>query len=116
MTVTTSWQGRILVASLRGELDMRNHEKLATTLEELAQSDATGLVLNFAEVIYLASIGIGMLLKLVKQAREKGMGVRLAAPRPAVKMVLEMVKADSVLPMDATVEASVEKAATAVAA
>ena len=108
MTLSTTWRGRVLVASLKGELDMKHHETLATALDDLATADTTGLVLNFADVIYLASVGIGMLLKLVQRGRERGIPVRLAAPRPAVRMVLEMVNAQSTLPMDATVDESVE--------
>jgi anti-sigma B factor antagonist len=112
MTLTTSWQGRVLVASLRGELDMRDHQQLMAELEELIRADATGLVLNFAEVLYIASVGIGMLLNLVKQGREKGMSVRLAAARPAVRMILEMVRVESILPMDSTVDDAVQQVAS----
>lgn len=108
MDLTTSWRGRILVASLRGELDMKHHENLAAALDELAGADTTGLVLNFADVIYLASVGIGMLLKLVQKGKDRGIAVRLAAPRPAVRMILEMVRAESSLPMDATIEEAIE--------
>ncbi len=109
MDLSTSWRGRVLVASLRGELDMKQHENLANALDELANADATGIVLNFAGVIYLASVGIGMLLKLVQKGRERGIAVRLAAPRPAVRMILEMVRAETTLPMDATIEESVQQ-------
>ena len=109
MDLTTSWQGRVLVATLKGELDMKNHAVLEEALQEMASADASGVVLNFAEVICIASVGIGMLMKLVKAAQARGMGVRLAAPRPAVKMVLEMVRVESVLPMDATLAESVER-------
>lgn len=109
MDLSTSWRGSVLVASLKGELDMKHHESLAGALDELASADTTGLVLNFADVIYLASVGIGMLLKLVQRGRERGIPVRLAAPRPAVRMILEMVRAESSLPMDATIEESLER-------
>ena len=109
MDLSTSWQGRVLVATLKGELGMKEHAVLEAALVDIAKADATGVVLNFAEVIYIASVGIGMLMKLVKEAKERGMGVRMAGARPAVKMVLEMVRAESVLPMDGTVAEAVER-------
>ena len=109
MDLSTSWQGRVLVATLKGELGMKEHAVLEAALVDIAKADATGVVLNFAEVIYIASVGIGMLMKLVKEAKERGMGVRMAGARPAVKMVLEMVRAASVLPMDGTVAEAVER-------
>ena len=86
MDFTTSWQGRVLVGTMRGELGIRDHEAMTRAIGEMVKSDATGVVLNFAEVVYLASVGIGMLLKLVKEVQAKGTLVVMAAPRPAVKI------------------------------
>jgi anti-sigma B factor antagonist len=116
MDFTTAWQGRVLVGTMKGELGIRDHEAMSRAIAEMVKSDASGIVLNFAEVVYLASVGIGMLLKLVKEVQAKGVSVRMAAPRPAVKMVLEMVKAESVLPMDPTLEEALERVVLPVAA
>ena len=113
MDLTTSWQGRVLVATLKGEMSMKDHAELSSALAEMAKADASAIILNFAEVIYIASVGVGMLMKLVKEAKDRGIGVRLASPRPAVKMVLEMVRVQSILPMDATLAESVEKVSLA---
>jgi anti-anti-sigma factor len=115
MDWTTSWQGRVLVGTLRGELGIKDYAAMSRALDELAAADASGVVLNFADVVYLASVGIGMLMKLVKDGRARGIGVRLAGVRPAVKMVLEMVRAESILPMDATVAEAVERVSVPVA-
>jgi anti-anti-sigma factor len=109
MDFSTSWQGRVLVGTMKGELGIKDHAAMAQAISEMARADASGVVLNFEGVVYLASVGIGMLLKLVKEVQAKGIAVRMAAPRPAVKMVLEMVKAESYLPMDATLEESVKR-------
>jgi anti-anti-sigma factor len=101
---------------MRGELGIKDHAAMSNAIAELAKADSTGVVLNFAEVVYLASVGIGMLLKLVKEVQAKGISVRMAAPRPAVKMVLEMVKAETYLPMDATLAEAVERVVVPVAA
>jgi anti-anti-sigma factor len=109
MDFSTSWQGRVLVGTMKGELGIRDHDAMAQAIVELVRADSSGVVLNFSEVVYLASVGIGMLLKLAKEVQAKGVAVRLAAPRPAVKMVLEMVKAESILPMDETLAEAVER-------
>ena len=108
---TTSGAAACSLLPLKGELDMKHHETLAlcTRRNSSPRADTTGLVLNFADVIYLASVGIGMLLKLVQRGRERGIAVRLAAPRPAVRMVLEMVNAERTLPMDSTVDEAVQQ-------
>jgi anti-sigma B factor antagonist len=109
MNLTTTWQGRVLVATLKGELDMKHYSTLELALKDIAAADATGIVLNFSEVIYMASIAIGMLMKLVKEAKARGISVRLASPRPAIKMLLEMVRLESLLPMDGTLAESLQR-------
>jgi anti-anti-sigma factor len=109
MNLTTAWQGRVLVATLKGELDMKHYATLEAALKDIAAADATGIVLNFSEVIYMASIAIGMLMKLVKEAKAKGIAIRVAAPRPAIKMLFEMVRLESVLPMDTTLAESLQR-------
>ncbi|HEY4330406.1 MAG TPA: STAS domain-containing protein [Phycisphaerae bacterium] len=114
MDVTTTWQGKVVVANLAGELHMRNHEDLAEDFHRLAREDASGIVLNFKDVVYIASVGIGLLLNLAKMAREKGMGVRLAAVPAQVRMIMEIVCLDKTIPIDGSVEEAMERVAVAV--
>ena len=113
MNFTSSWQGSVLVGKLTGELGFKDQVAMNQALDQMVASDATGVVLDFREVVYLASMGIGMLMKLAKDFREKGIQVRLAGPRPGVKMLLEMVRAESVIPIDATIEESVKQVVAA---
>ena len=107
MDFTTTWQGKVLVGKLSGELGFKDQVAMNRALDDMTRSAPAGIVLDFRDVVYLASMGIGMLMKLAKDFREKGVQVRLAAPRPGVKMLLEMVRAESVIPMDSTLEDSV---------
>lgn len=107
MQVTTSWRDRVLVAVLTGEIDTFDSEGLGEALEEVARTDAAGVVLDFSGVKYIASMGIGMLVKLAKQVRAHGVHARIAAASPEVRMVLNTVRLGSALPMDATVEEAV---------
>jgi len=113
MNFVTSWQGRVLVGKLSGELGFKDQVAMNKALDEMVQSSPAGIVLDFSQVVYLASMGIGMLMKLAKEFGDRGIRVRLAAPRPGVKMLLEMVRAESVIPMDPTIEESVQHFAQA---
>jgi anti-anti-sigma factor len=109
MDYSLSWQGNVLISKLSGELGFKDQIAMTRALDEMAKTSPAGIVLDFREVVYLASMGIGMLIKLVKDFRDKGINVRLAAPRPGVKMLLEMVRAESVIPIDPSIEESVQR-------
>lgn len=109
MTVTTSWRGRVLVAALIGEVDIADSDGLGEALEEVAQADADGVILDFSGVWFINSIGIRMLLRLAKEVRARCTQARIAAAMPSIRSILETVRLDAVLPIDGTVDESVEK-------
>ena len=113
MDFSISWQGAILVGALKGELGFQDQIAMSHALNEMSSQSPAGIVLDFSQVVYLASMGIGMLMKLAKDFADRGIHVRLAAPRPGVKMLLEMVRAESIIPMDASIEASVQQLSVA---
>jgi anti-sigma B factor antagonist len=104
MKVSISWRGRVLVAVLTGEIDTIDSEGLGEALDEVARTDATGVVLDFTGVTYIASMGIGMMLRLAKDLRVRGMRARIAGPSPAARTILDTLRIGSTIPIDATVE------------
>ena len=106
MKVTTTRMGDVLVAHLSGEIDTMDSEGLGEALAAMSEAGTAGVVLDFAGVTYIASMGISMVLKLAQELRKAKSPVVIAGATPAVKTVLEMVHLGSVIPMEATVEAA----------
>ena len=72
---------------------------------EIAGADR--LVVDLGVVTFLCSAGLGMLVKASKQLHERGGGLALARPTPAIARLLRMVGLAGVLPVHPSVEAAV---------
>jgi anti-sigma B factor antagonist len=70
----------VLVARLRGEIDMSNAEDLRQELTTLTSNEALGLVLDLGAVEYLDSAGIQLIYRLRSDLVTRGQGFRLVIP------------------------------------
>ena len=68
----------------------------------------TKLVADFDAVDYTSSAGLRVLLATLKQTRSRGGDLRLAAPRPEVRKVLELSGFTGILSVYATVDDAVK--------
>lgn len=73
------------------------------------------LVLNFAQVSYIDSGGLGVLVGLLTTARAAGGDIKLAAPSERVREVLKITHLDSVFEIHPDAEKAVESARHAAA-
>jgi len=89
--------GDVTVVEIRGSVDGLTADKLLHTLTEQVQSGRVRLVADCAALDYTSSAGLRALLGTVKQARQKGGDLRLAAVRPPVLKVLELSGFTSIL-------------------
>lgn len=77
------------VLTVRGELDLATADHLWAMLEPLITPGVL-LVLDAAELTFLDSSGLRILLLAGTKASASGATLRLAAPQPAVRRVLEL--------------------------
>ena len=108
--------GNVVVAQLVGEIDTVDSEGLADTLAALVDAQPESLVLDFASVTYIASIGLSLLLQLARDLRKAKRTLVIAAVTPAVKTVLDTVHLGAAIPIEPTVEAALARLQTAVPA
>ena len=74
----------LVVARLRGEVDMSNANNLREALNEATPNDALGLILDLSEVEYLDSAGIHLIYRLREELRRRGQGFRIVVPPDSV--------------------------------
>ncbi len=60
------------IVDLRGEVDARAERVLSDAYAEAASHNPARLLLNFAEVVYINSTGIALIVGLLAQARRTG--------------------------------------------
>ena len=97
MEITTKPIGDALEVKVKGRLDNYWGEHLQRNLEELIRSGAHHLWLNFSEVSYLSSAGVGLLLSHYRQLKAIGGTFVIVAASDHVKMVIELCHLSPIL-------------------
>ncbi|MFD0887440.1 STAS domain-containing protein [Streptosporangium algeriense] len=93
---TRSHAGHTVMAII-GEIDLYTAPGLQAEFTRLLQeSPATHVVIDMSGVEFCDSTGMNVLLSALKRLRERGGTLELAAPRPAVRKILQVTGLDSV--------------------
>lgn len=88
---------KAVVASIRGEIDLHNSTDLrGVLLELLAKNEPKRLVLNLAQVPYMDSSAIAVLVEALQKIRKIGGRIFLTDLQPRVKGLLEIARLDSI--------------------
>jgi anti-sigma B factor antagonist len=86
-----------------GEIDLytapRLHSELAAVIANAAPESR--VIVDMSGVEFCDSTGMNVLLSCLRQVRERGGELELAAPRPAVMKILQVTGLDSVFTIDA---------------
>lgn len=106
MDITESTAGSVKVAALKGRLDTATAPATEAKLLAMLAGGAK-LVADLAELHYVSSAGLRVLLKVAREAKNGGGSVALAAPQAPVLEVLETSGFDKVLGIHPTREAAV---------
>ena len=89
----------------RMTLGLRLRE-VETKISELAAQGIHKLILDLSGIEFLDSAGLGVLMILHGNMKVRGGQLRLIGPGAKVLEVLKMTHADSILPIDRTLEAA----------
>ncbi len=92
--------------ALSGRLDVQgvNAVKDQFTFQATARHRAT--LVDLAQVSFMASLGIGMLLEAARALRHRGVKMVLLAPTADVRKTLESAGVQQVIPIAATADAA----------
>jgi anti-sigma B factor antagonist len=97
LKVTSLAQGDHIVVSVNGEIDLYTVPRLQRELAAaLASAKPARLVVDLSGVDFCDSTGVNVLLAAHRQAREAGGDLELAAPRPAVRKILQVTGLEAV--------------------
>ena len=107
MRVSIEKRARVTVATIDGSVDGMTSADLVAALKEQIKGGNPRLVGDLAGVDYTSSAGLRALLETLKDARQHGGDLRLAAVRPEVLRVLELSGFTSILQVFPDVEAAV---------
>jgi anti-anti-sigma factor len=103
--VATSETDGVVVASVRGELDVAGAEAIGNQINEAIPNSAHGLVVDFSELAFIDSSGVAMMFTLVRRLSSRRQKLRCVAPSGSpVARVLEIVEFGRAAPVDEDLE------------
>jgi anti-sigma B factor antagonist len=88
MTITKTITGNSLLLQLAGRLDTVTSPELGTEIDAITQ-EIGELILDFAEISYISSAGLRIILAAQKKMNKQG-DMKLLHVCPAVKEVFEL--------------------------
>jgi anti-anti-sigma factor len=103
----------VVVARLRGELDISVAETTGRKIADAVPSSALGVVVDMSGLEFMDSSGVSMLFSLARRVGSHRQQLRVVAPpgRP-VSRVLQIVEFDRAAPVDVDVRSAVAELAT----
>lgn len=92
LTITTSVEGSERSVNVAGEVDVSCADELRQAIDaQLAEASGGELVVDLAEVPYIDSTGIGVLVGAAHRAAEAGCKLVVARPQRNVSRVLGLL-------------------------
>ena len=83
---------RIPIVGLKGEIDLHTCGAFRDALRELIENKQYDIVVNLAEVPYLDSAALGVLVDAVRRVREHDGGISLVSTTPFVRRAFEITR------------------------
>ena len=94
LRVDTTIDGARRTVRVAGEVDVSNADQLRSTLDEGLSAGETDLVVDLAEVPYIDSTGIGVLVGAAHHAVEHQKGFEVVNAQPNVMRVAQLLGVD----------------------
>lgn len=95
-------QAHTAIVTLTGEMDVYTTPQAREAMLDLIADGYYHLVVNLSGTEYLDSTALGLLVGTLKRVREQGGDLRLVAPSPRVRRLLEITRLNNVFSIDAT--------------
>lgn len=83
---------QIALLHIKGEIDLHTCSILRDTLRELIEEGFYSIIINLAEVPYLDSAALGVLVDAVRRAREHEGSISLVSTTPFVRRAFEITR------------------------
>ena len=112
MVLTHRQFADVVVAAPVGRLDQAaaaDFERALAPLLPQPGSGKAGLVLDFAGVEYISSVGLRVLMIAAKEAKKHGTRIAVAAAQPVVAEIFAISRFDSVVELFPSVRGALEK-------
>lgn len=101
LVITTQPTPELYTIVVEGEGDISNASKLRDAIDLALEQPTDTVQLDFAQVAYIDSTGIGVLVGAAHHAEERGKRFSVAHVQPAVMRVMQLLGVDAELEVTA---------------
>jgi anti-sigma B factor antagonist len=110
VTIPESAGAACTVVELAGEVDATNSDELYDVLESVVLRLPSLLVVDLSALTFMDSTGLRMLLRSSRELDQQGGVLALASPQVSVARVLQLTRADQLIPVYGTVADAIAEA------
>ena len=97
MQITSTQHEQVTVVALNGSIDAASAREITEHLTSQINSGNVRLVLDLAQVAFMSSAGLRTILTAIKECRQHGGDLRVAAARGEVERTLNLSGFTSIL-------------------
>ncbi|MFQ5648431.1 MAG: STAS domain-containing protein [bacterium] len=83
--------GAITILSLKGYLDAHTAPTLESAFQELVDEKKYKIVVNFADLNYISSAGLGVFMGFIEDIRKNGGDIKLSSMKPKIFRVFDLL-------------------------
>jgi anti-sigma B factor antagonist len=102
MEITQTQQGGILVMAVKGRLDAHTSKEFETRLIAPIDQGAKQIIVDFAEMDYISSAGLRVLLLAARKLSDGDGKIALCGLKPAIKTVFDIAGFSNIFPIYAS--------------
>jgi anti-sigma B factor antagonist/stage II sporulation protein AA (anti-sigma F factor antagonist) len=103
-------QDKVLLTRPAGNIDQASADDFLAALRAAlasCQGDGSALLVDFAEVDYISSVGLRALMLTAREAKAAGVALAVAALKPLVQEIFQISRFDMVVTVQPTVAAAI---------
>ncbi len=89
--VTNGANQEISVLYLKGYLDAHTAPELENALQKLMDEQNYQIVVNFSELNYISSAGLGVFMGFIEDIRKNGGDIKLSSMKPKIYRVFDLL-------------------------
>jgi len=105
----SSSEGEVPVVALRGELDFDEAPTFERVLEELLTEGRRDVVVDLSDLTFIDSSGISVLVGAARAAAVEHGTLVVAAPRPHVQRVFDIVNLPTLVDVEPSLESALQR-------
>ncbi len=97
----------VCVVELRGRFDAQEAPRVITLLQEALDAGQARVVVNLKAVHFVDSTGLSVLVRVMKQSRQRQGDVRICGLQQPVRIIFELTRMDHVFALFDTEEQAI---------